>query len=115
MNQYLSGAEELTMLKDSRDPDDVLKPVWERIRLATDLISQLRDEKRILTSQAQDLERQVAALRSEIDLRDNEIKRLRSEHAQMSRSEGRQGFSDEEKEAIKSRIRDLISKINSYL
>src|SRR5262245_43363933 len=115
MDQYFSETEEITMTKDVNALDDALKSVWDKVRMATQLIAQLRDEKRILASRADDLERQVTSLRAEIQTKDQEIKRLRTEHAQLLQSNGHQSFSDEEKEAIKNRIRDLISKINSYL
>ncbi|HEV8539051.1 MAG TPA: hypothetical protein VGR15_09065 [Bacteroidota bacterium] len=95
--------------------EDALKPVWDKIRLAAHLISQLREDKQNLMSRIDDLERQVATLRSEILTRDQEFKRLRSEHVQLVNANGQRSFTEEEKENIRSRIRELISKINSYL
>ena len=115
MNQYSTETEDVTMPNDASSLDDMLKSVWDKIRLATHLISQLRDEKRLLASRTEELERQVASLRTEIQSKEHEIKRLRSEHAQLANANGQQSFSDEEKVAVKERIRDLISKINSYL
>jgi chromosome segregation ATPase len=107
--------EEITMSKDASTMDEVLKSVWDKVRLATHLISQLREEKRAINNRLEELERQMASLRTELQSRDHEIKRLRTEHAQTVNTNGQQSFSEEEKEAIKNRIRDLISKINSYL
>ena len=115
MDHYTTETEEITMPKDETTLDEMLKSVWDKVRLATHLISQLRDEKRVIASRAEDFEHQVTSLRAEIQTKDHEMKRLRAEHAQLVNANGQQSFRDEEKEAIKSRIRDLISKINSYL
>jgi chromosome segregation ATPase len=115
MNQYLSETEDISMPKDASDINDALKSVWDKIRLAGQLIAQLRDEKRVIASRTEDLERQLTALRSDLEAKENEIRRLRAEHTQLANSNGQHGFSAEEKEAVKSRIRELISKINSYL
>ena len=112
MDQF-ADTEEITMSKDAGTMDEVLKSVWDKIRLAAHLIGQLREEKRVITSRIEELERQMASLRADLQSRDHEIKRLRTEHAQMVNSNGQQSFSEEEKEAIKNRIRELISKINS--
>lgn len=115
MNHNYPETEEVTMTKDGVAVEEELKAVWEKVRLATHLIAQLRDEKRTITTRAEELERQVAALRSDLQARDAEIKRIRAEHAHIASSNGQQSFSEEEREAIKNRIRELISKINSYL
>ncbi len=103
------------MSKNVNVLDEALKTIWDKIRLATHLIIQLREEKHRLVSRADELERLVSSLRSDIQTKDQELKRLRTEHAQVLNSNGQQSFTEEQKEAIKSRIRDLISKINSYL
>jgi len=103
------------MSKDVNVLDEALKIVWDKIRLTTHLINQLREEKHTLLSRTSELERLVLSLRSDIQTKDQELKRLRAEHDQVLNSNGQQSFSEEEKEAIKNRIRDLISKINSYL
>ena len=95
--------------------EEALKSVWDKIRLAAHLITQLREEKRVLSTRVADLERQVGSLRSEAQNRDQELKRLRSEHSQLLNANGQKSFTAEEKETIRIRIRELISKINSYL
>ena len=114
MNQHPTETEEV-LSKEVNILDDALKSVWDKIRLATQLIGQLRDEKRKLTVRVDELDRQVATLRTDVISRDQELKRLRSEHAQLLNANGHQAFTDEDKENLKGKIRDLISKINSYL
>ncbi len=114
LNQYPTETE-TTMSKEVNTLDEALKSVWDKIRLATHLISQLREEKQILSARVDELERQMTLLRSDLSMKDQELKRLRAEHSQLLNANGQQRFTEEEKENIKSKIRDLISKINSYL
>ena len=101
------------------------------------LVDQLRDEKQILTDrlrdenqqhtdqmrterqshadQARELEETITALRSEILEKDQELKRLRTERVQLLNANGNDTFTLEEKEILKSKVRDFIAKINSYL
>ncbi len=111
----LPAETEVALPKDGNALDESLKSVWDKIRLASQLINQLRDEKRKLNVRVDDLERQVASLRSEALSRDQELKRLRAEHVQLLNANGHQSFTDEDKDNLKGKIRDLISKINSYL
>lgn len=114
------------MSKDINVLDDVFKVIWERIRAATDLIGQLREERRMLTDQLREVEqsyadrlkafeKEIIILRSDLMTRDQELKRLRAQHTQLLNVNGHHSFSEEEREILKSRIRDLVTKINSYL
>jgi hypothetical protein len=113
----------------ARTPDgleDLLKPVWEKVRGAIALVQALREEKSVLEVQVRELERvgaerlqalerELVALRADLTAREQELKRSKTEYAQLIASGGRQTFSPEEREILKSRIRELIAKINSYL
>src|SRR5436309_11074411 len=103
------------MTQDSNLLEEKLKAVWEKVRAASNLVLQLRDEKKSLTARAIELEKQVSSARAEILLKDQELKRLRSEYAHVLNSHSQNGFSPEEKDNIRGKIRDLISKINSHL
>lgn len=115
MNQYPTEAETAISKEGTSLMEDALKSVWDKIRLAAHLITQLREEKRVLTTRVGDLDRQIATMRSDVQSRDQEIKRLRSEHTHLLNANGHNSFTREEKDSIKVKIRDLISKINSYL
>ncbi len=114
MSQHSTDTE-VVLSKEGNVLEEALKSVWEKVRLASQLINQLRDEKRALGVRADELERQVSSIRSELLVKDQELKRLRTEHIQLLNANGHQTFSDEDKENLKVKIRDLISKINSYL
>ncbi len=126
MNYQQTTQTDLEILKDPERLEELFKPVWQKIREAGTLIQTLRGEKAALeaqvhelesaaTKQAESLDRQLAAVREELAAREQELKRLRNENAQMIASGGRQTFSAEEREILKERIRELIAKINSYI
>ena len=92
-----------------------LKDLWERVREATELIERLKNERQSLGGRVEELEKEVTALRSEVLGKEQDLKRLRMEHIQLLSSDGRRAFSEEEKEVLKGRIRELIAKVNSHL
>lgn len=95
--------------------DAALKRLWEKIRNAGEMLRALRQEKKELSDRLAALERELDALRSESIVREQEMKRLRAERAQLLQADANVRFTDEEKEILKGRIRDLIAKINSHL
>lgn len=95
--------------------ENVFKTVWEKVRFATELIGQLRNEKQLLAKRLSDLEEDVRSLHTEITNKDHELKRLRVERSQMMNMNDQTSFSEEERENLKNKIRDLIAKINSHL
>jgi len=114
------------MSKDGNMLDDAFKVIWEKARAAGELVNRLRHDKQILAERlegiekgsaerAKSLEKEIATLRSELLTKDQELKRLRAEHLQLLSANGHHSFSEEEREILKGRIRDLVTKINSYL
>jgi FtsZ-binding cell division protein ZapB len=114
------------MIRDPQNLEEVFKPIWERVRQATDTIQRLRGEKASLTERLHEMERisreklqvvesDLKSIRTELTVREQEIKRLKSENAQLSSADGQQSFSASEREILKERVRELIAKINSYL
>ncbi len=95
--------------------DDSFKSLWEKIQTATGLIQELRTEKRLLRDRVAELDGHLTSLRSELQHREGELKRLRTEHAQLLSGNGNIGFTEDERETLKLKIRGLISKINSHL
>jgi polyhydroxyalkanoate synthesis regulator phasin len=106
---------EIDMGNDILSLDGSLRSVWDKVQSAVLLINELRIEKSSLTSRVTELERQLSALRNDLLARDQELKKLRTEQAHLVNVSRSNGFSEEEKEEIKRKIRDIISKINSYL
>jgi chromosome segregation ATPase len=91
--------------------DDSLRGLWEKVRTAAALIQELKTERQELRVRLSAAEAELASLREVLQQRETDLRRLRSE----MNSDGSRGFHEDEKEALKERIRDLISKINSHL
>jgi chromosome segregation ATPase len=102
-------------VKDLGSLELALKTMWEKARAAADMIARLQSEKSELQITLRELERSASGLRSEMTAKDQELKRLRAEHAQLSNLDAKNVFSEEEKEMFRTKIRDMISKINSHL
>jgi hypothetical protein len=102
----------------SKDPQMLelsLRKLWDKIKASSELIQQLRQEKQGLNGQVDTLVVEVTSLKAVVSDKEMEIKRLKAERAQLIQVGSGNGFSDEEKEILKVRIRDLIAKINSHL
>jgi predicted nucleic acid-binding Zn-ribbon protein len=106
---------QLEVTRNSQSLDQAIGRLWEKIKAASELVSRLKGENRELVARASALESEVFSLRSEITNRELELKKLRAERTSILQSNGDTRFSDEEKEMLKGRIRELIAKINSYL
>ena len=107
---------EVSSHADSQLLESVFKQLWDRIRAATELISHLREENKTYGGQAERLEGELVQLRAELNQKEQEIKRLKVDHAHLEGALGdNEVLTIEEKESLKGRIKDLISKINSHL
>ena len=103
------------LLNQEVDAVEAVRSFWEKVRHAGEMITRLREEKRELQGHVETIDRDLQALRSELRDKEQELKQLRAEHAQILNSNGHEFFSGEEREAIKTRIRELLAKINSHL
>ena len=95
--------------------DDALRAVWEKVRSAVLLIHQLRDEKSLLASRVTELERAIAGAGNDLMAKEQDLKRLRGEYASLASAGSDSGLTREERENLKERMRELISRINSHL
>jgi chromosome segregation ATPase len=95
--------------------DALLKDLWERLRSAAQAVHGLREEKRDLVSKVAYLEKELESHKVNLQKRDQELRGLRAEHLQLVNLNGKNSLTDQEKEFLKMRIRDLIVKINSYI
>jgi len=103
------------MTRDLDAVENIVKSFWDRARAAATLITQLREETAGQTARLSELESQLLLLRRDLATKEQELKRLRAEHAQLLSANGHELLSGEEREMLKSRIRDIIAKINSHL
>jgi uncharacterized coiled-coil DUF342 family protein len=96
--------------------DESIKILWDKIRSASLLITQMRDENRGLLARVEELSAEVASLREELGKREQDLRRLRTDHAAyVAASSTANEFTPEDRESMKNRMRELISKINSHL
>ena len=98
--------------KDLRQLEESLQSLWEKARRVSDVILRLKAENKELQSKLSSLELKERRWTEELRQREREIEEVRAQlaHAQ---SNGRSLFSKEESEALKSRLKELIVKINS--
>ena len=90
-----------------------LRSLWEKVKRAGELIGTLREENRSLRVRIDQFEGELRKLQLELQKRDQTIKDLTVSHATAKASGAT--FPDGEREALVSRVRDLLSRIESYL
>ena len=99
----------------TEDIENSLKSLWEKVRITTESIVQLRNEKQLLENERVGLEKEIMRLKHDILTNEQDIKRLKTEQLQMMNSKSSEVFTAQETEALKGRIRELIAKLNSHL
>jgi len=114
LNQRVAEPE-VTVLREQNSIEDYLKTLWDRVHAAGELIRQLRGEKHELHSRIDALERDLNTAREGMRQHEQELKRLRGERTQLLSAGGNTGFTEEERAALRGKIHDIISKINSHL
>jgi hypothetical protein len=100
--------------KDLRRLEESLQSLWEKARLVSDLLLRLKTENKELQSRISSLELKERRWAEELRQREQEMEEVRAQLAQVQ-SKGSSLFSKEELEALKSRLKELIVKINSRL
>jgi hypothetical protein len=100
--------------KELRQLEDSLQKLWEKARLVSDALLREKAEKKELQSRLSSLEMKERRWADELQRRESELEEVRTQlsHAQ---SNGHSLFSKEESEALKSRLKEMIVKINSRL
>ena len=100
--------------KDIKTIETSLEALWDKARRVSEVLVQLKESNSVLQRKVEDLEAVEQNLKQELALRDRELERLRQDALRLQ-SNGSNILTKEEKEALKARIKDLISKINSHL
>jgi len=97
---------------DLRTVEAGLKVLWDRVKRASETIGKLREEKSALAAQFERLELELSSARSELARKEELIKTL----SEQSNVAERSAFgSNGEREALASRVKELLAKLNSYL
>ncbi|MBI4549116.1 MAG: hypothetical protein HY707_14120 [Ignavibacteriae bacterium] len=106
---------DVTAVRGTNSVEETLSLLWEKVHAATELISQLRETRRSLDGRVSKLEQEVTSLKLELQTKEQELKKLRTEYSSLLNSRDNNVFTQEEKENLKNKIRELIAKINSHL
>ena len=91
-----------------------LKELWEKAKQAGELITRLREEKLALLSENEDLERNIAKLRSELLAKDQQAQQLAAAHT-VRESQSTTVVSNGEREQLTAKVRELLARIDAYL
>ena len=105
---------ELVSGKDIRSLETSLETLWEKARRVSEVLVQMKETNGDLRKRVEDLEAIEQRLMPELADKVREVERLRQE-AIRAQSNGSNILTKEEKEALKARIKDLITKISSHL
>ena len=100
--------------KDIRSLETSLETLWEKARRVSEVLAQLKETNGELRKRVKDLEAVEQRLMQDLADRNREADGLRQEVLRVQ-SNGSNILTKEEKEALKARIKDLITKISSHL
>ena len=96
---------------DAKAIDAWLKSLWDKVKKAAELISQLREEKAELQARVASLESDLARIRQQLSKDEDLIQTLSAE-----RGDARQQvFTNGEREQLSVRVRDLLAKLDPYI
>jgi len=108
VNNQVSSIGDVTSLEEG------LQMLWERVRLAGEAVIRLKDERKSLQTHVTALEEQSRKLQAELQKKDEQLRALGA--AQQQLQERGTGFlSNGEREAMETRLRDLLSRLEAYL
>jgi chromosome segregation ATPase len=108
------GEAEVLSGKDVRSLETSLETLWEKARRVSEVLVQLKEANGDLRKRLEDLETVEQRLMRELADKEREVEHLRQEVLRVQ-SNGSNILTKEEKEALKARIKDLITKISSHL
>lgn len=100
--------------KAIRSLETSLEALWEKARRVSEVLIQLKETNGDLRKRLEGLEAVEQRLMKDSAEKEREVERLRQEVLR-AHSDGSHMFTKEEKEALKARIKDLITKISSHL
>jgi hypothetical protein len=91
-----------------------LKVLWDRVKLAGEMISRLREERTLLQVQVRELEAKVSELERTLGSSRSTIKGLETQLADRAAA-GDGILFNGEREALAARLKDLVARIETYL
>lgn len=105
---------ESTEKKDLKHLEDSLQLLWDKARRVSDTLLRLKAENKELRDRISSLELKEHRAAEELQHRESDVNELQAQLKQ-AQSNGQRKFSKEESEVLKSRLKELILKINSRL
>jgi len=105
---------ELASKRDLRRLAESIQELWTKARRVSDALVRTRVENAQLKTKYAELERSEREVQTRLEQREQELHKLRIDYTQLQ-SNGNSIYSKEEKEELKTKIKELISKINSRL
>lgn len=103
---------EMSEKKGLKHLEDALQTLWDKARHVSDVILRLKAENKELQNRILSLELKERRSTEDLQRREHDLSEMRTQLAQ-AQSNGSSLFSKEESEVLKSRLKELIMKINS--
>ena len=100
--------------QDLQRMEESLQKLWEKARLVSDVLLRLKSENKELRNRIESLESEERKSKDELQRRIREVEQLRLQLTE-AQSNGRNLLLKEEIDALKTRLQELIAKINSRL
>lgn len=100
--------------RDSKGLEGIFRTLWDHVRKAAEVIDHLKDENRTLRSNNGQLEEQVGSLRTKLVEKEEALRQVKEQNLQVLNHSNNM-LSEEEKQALKSRIKELITRIDSHI
>ena len=97
---------------DARSLENGLKELWARVRRAAELIGRLREEKRTLEVKVGEMENELHRLQQEIAKRDQLIVKMKADQGGAKPSAA---IADGDRDALATRVKELLVKLDAYL
>lgn len=92
--------------------EESVKALWEKAKLAGEMIARLREEGLALTSENARLKQELVNLQSELAAKDQHIRKLATAAGD---SKSSSGMSNGEREQITAKVKELLARIDAYL
>jgi chromosome segregation ATPase len=105
---------ELAGKKDLKQLTAAIQELWVKARRVSEMLLRVRAEHARMKQKLSEVEQSERETKSRLEQRELELSRVRNEFLQLQ-SNGSSIYSKEEKEAIKAKIKEMISRINSRL
>ena len=106
---------DIDVAKDINNIENALKMFWDKAHAFSELLSRHRQERELSRQKHAELEKELESLRTEMQVKNQQLKQIQAEHSRLVHSETGNVLNVEEKEKLKNRIHDLLTKINSHL